>query len=96
MLVTIGASVTAYLGGARGHPIVEASFSIFYAFATLAVFLEVIRTARVTPDTLYGAVCVYLLVGLTFGSLFDMIETLRPGSFQINVDAAVPEIHWPG
>ena len=46
MLVTIGASVTAYLGGARGHPIVEASFSIFYAFATLAVFLEVIRMAE--------------------------------------------------
>ncbi len=35
-----------------------------------------------------GAVCVYLLVGMTFGNLYDLIETLQPGSFQVNVDTA--------
>ncbi len=44
---------------------------------------------------MYGAVCVYLLVGMTFGSLYDLIETIHPGSFQINVETAVPaEIRW--
>ena len=95
MLLTVGASGVAFLGGARGHPVVEASFSAFYAFTTVAVFLEVIRSERVTPDTLYGAVCVYLLIGLTFGSLFDTIETITPGSFQINVSTDGPvEIRW--
>ncbi|MBW1685214.1 MAG: two pore domain potassium channel family protein [Deltaproteobacteria bacterium] len=25
-------------------------------------------------------------MGMTFGSLYDLIETLHPGSFQVNVD----------
>jgi hypothetical protein len=32
---------------------------------------------------------------MTFGSLYDLIETLHPGSFQINVDTVGPaEIRW--
>jgi len=94
-LATVAASAKAFLGGVRGDWIVEATFSAFYAFMAVAVFLEVITTSRVTSDTMYGAVCVYLLVGMAFGSLYDLIETLHPGSFQINVDTAVPAvIRW--
>ena len=78
----------AFLGGVRGDPMVEAAFTAFYAFTTVAVFLEVIKARRVEGDTLAGAVCVYLLVGLAFANLYDLIETLRPGSFQINVESA--------
>jgi hypothetical protein len=94
-LATVAASGRAFLGGVRGDWVVEATFSAFYAFMAVAVFIEVIRTRRVTSDTMYGAVCVYLLVGMAFGSLYDLIETLHPGSFQINVDTAGPaEIRW--
>lgn len=94
-LATAAASARAFLAGIRGDPVVEATFSAFYAFATVAIFFEVIKTRRVTSDTLYGAICVYLLVGMTFGSLYDLIETLHPGSFQINVHTAGPaEIRW--
>jgi hypothetical protein len=94
-LATAAASATAFAGGARGHPVVEATFSAFYAFLTVAVFLEVIKTRRVTADTMYGTVCVYLLVGMTFGSLYDLIETLHPGSFVINVDVGeLVKVRW--
>lgn len=94
-LATAGASVSAFLGGVRGHPVVEATFSVFYGATTVAVFFEVIRTRRVTIQTMYGTVCVYLLVGMTFGNLFDLIETLHPGSFQVNVDTVAPTpIGW--
>lgn len=94
-LATVGASTMAFLEQVRGHPVVEGTFTAFYAFTTVAVFLEVIKTRRVVADTLYGAVCVYLLVGMTFGSLFDMIETLHPGSFQINVETdGIADIRW--
>jgi voltage-gated potassium channel Kch len=93
-LATAAASIMAFQGGVRGHPIVEATFSIFYAYMTLAVFLEVIKTNRVTADTMYGTVCVYLLLGITFGSFYDLIETLQPGSFQINVESGLTEIRW--
>lgn len=93
-LATAAASIIAFAGGVRGHPIVEATFSVFYAYMTFAVFLEVIKTHRVTADTMYGAICVYLLLGMSFGSLYDLIETLQPGSFQINVDSGLTEIRW--
>ncbi len=27
---------------------------------------------------------VYLLIGITFGSLYDLVETIEPGSFRLN------------
>ncbi len=94
-IATALASVRAFIGGVRGDPLVEATFSTFYAFMTVTVFLEVIRIRKVTADTLTGAVCVYLLLGMTFGSLYDLVETLRPGSFQINVETEGPaQVRW--
>jgi hypothetical protein len=94
-LATAAASVMAFLGGVRGHPLVEGTFTAFYAFMTFVVFFEIIKVQRVTADSMYGTICVYLLVGLTFANLYDLIETLHPGSFQINVDTAGPaEIRW--
>ncbi len=92
---TGAASIRAFVMGVRGDPVVEATFSLFYAFMTVTVFIEVVRSRDVTADTLSGAVCVYLLVGLTFASLFDLIETLAPGSFQINVDTeGSAQVRW--
>ena len=73
--------------GVRGHPLVEFSFFLFYGFTTVAIFLEVIYADDVRRDTVSGAVCVYLLLGLTFGTLYDFMETMAPGSFHDNVAA---------
>ncbi|MDJ0848667.1 MAG: potassium channel family protein [Myxococcota bacterium] len=89
-VATAAASIRAFVGGIRGDPLVEATFCAFYAFTSVAVFLEVIQSRDVTADTLTGAVCVYLLIGLTFANVYDLLETLEPGSFQINVDTARP------
>jgi len=94
-LATAAASARAFLGGVRGDFVVEATFSAFYALTTVVIFVEVVKTRQVTSDTMYGAICVYLLVGMTFGSLYDLIETLYPGSFQVNVETGGPvEIGW--
>lgn len=97
LIVALGtavASMTTFAVGVRGHPIVEGAFSLFYAYMTFTVFLEVIKVQRVTTDTTYGAVCVYLLLGMSFANLYDLIETIQPGSFQINVATEHPEIRW--
>jgi hypothetical protein len=41
----------------------------------------VVTTAKVTIDTLYGAVAAYILMGLTWGNLYFLIETIWPSSF---------------
>ncbi|MBT5873160.1 MAG: two pore domain potassium channel family protein [Candidatus Latescibacteria bacterium] len=78
-------TVIDFVQGVRGHPLVEFSFFLFYSFITLAVFLEVIQTIDIKRDTIFGTVAVYLLVGLTFGTLYDFVETISPGSFHAHV-----------
>jgi hypothetical protein len=36
-----------------------------------------------SPDSVYGAICGYLLLGMAWGVLYSMLDTGRPGSFQI-------------
>ena len=85
--LTASASLMAFIKGVRGHPLVEGSFFLFYVFSTIVIFLEVIKSTRITTETIYGVVCVYLLIGVTFGTLYDFIETVEPESFRINIPA---------
>lgn len=43
-----------------------------------------------TPDKLWGAACVYLMIGISFGSLFDLISIARPGSLGVNIELGLP------
>jgi hypothetical protein len=88
-------NIVALTYGTRGHPLTEGAYLIFDAFITVIIFFEVIRIKRIERDAIFGIVCVYLLIGVTFGTLYDLLETLVPGSFQINVASAGLEyIGW--
>jgi len=43
-----------------------------------------------SPVKLWGAACVYLMVGISFGSLYDLITITWPGSLGINVELGLP------
>jgi len=94
-LAAASTSAVALARGYRGDPLVEGAFPLFYAYMTIAIFLEVIKSRRVNADTILGIVCVYLLIGVTFGTLYDLIETLQPGSFHLNaVTGGGERIGW--
>jgi voltage-gated potassium channel len=59
-----------YVGGA---------LFLFYALAMILSIL--LHEHEITIDTISGAVCGYLLLGLGCGWLYSLIETLSPGSF---------------
>jgi hypothetical protein len=80
--------------GSRGHPVVEGIFTLFYAFLTVAVFVEVMRRRAVRGDNLFGIICVYLLIGVTFGTLYDFVETMSPGSFGYAGDLGDVSMGW--
>jgi asparagine N-glycosylation enzyme membrane subunit Stt3 len=44
----------------------------------------------ITSDKLWGAACVFLMVGISFGSLYDLICIARPGSLGINIELGLP------
>jgi hypothetical protein len=41
---------------------------------------DIFQNDFLTPDKLWGAACVFLLTGTSFGSLIDLICIIRPGS----------------
>ncbi len=43
-----------------------------------------------TPDKLWGAACVFLMVGISFGSLYDLITIARPGSLGTLIELGLP------
>jgi len=93
-LTTAAISVIKMLGGRTGDPLVEAAFLLFFAFITVSIFVEVMRTRLFRADTISGAVCVYLLIGICFGQLYDLVETLQPGSFHAGFLEAGESPHW--
>jgi hypothetical protein len=44
----------------------------------------------ITSDKLWGAACVFLMVGISFGSLYDLISIARPGSLGIDIELGLP------
>jgi hypothetical protein len=56
---------------------------LFLGFTASIVLAHVLKDEEVTGDKINGAICVYLLIGLTWGLLFSIIEAIRPGSFQM-------------
>ena len=56
---------------------------LFFSYTTVSVFINIIRGTRVNIETLYGAVTVYLLIGITYTSIYILIESVYPGSFNM-------------
>jgi hypothetical protein len=62
-------------------PVSHLSAAAFMIFTVWAVLRSVFRQSRITLDMLSGALCGYLVVGVTFGHLYTALEAIAPGSF---------------
>ncbi|MDR3618629.1 MAG: potassium channel family protein [Paludisphaera borealis] len=56
----------------------------FLSFTGAAILGHITRAERMTLDTILGGVCVFLLIGVIFGYVFSMVETVFPGSLVQN------------
>jgi hypothetical protein len=89
IVIALILAVPAFLGGwlfiITGLPVLgtlENAFTLaFYAFTTLVILSRVLASEEVTTDTVYGAVSVYLLFGITWATAYDVIAAAHPGSF---------------
>jgi predicted neutral ceramidase superfamily lipid hydrolase len=41
---------------------------------------DIFSSEFLTPDKLWGSACIYLMIGISFGSLYDLICIINPGS----------------
>jgi hypothetical protein len=57
--------------------------ALFLLYTAIMLVGHVFRAPTVTMDTLAGACCVYLLIGLLWGTIYITIYALSPDAFQI-------------
>jgi Ion channel len=54
---------------------------VFFAYMATLILMQVARATRITPDALSAALCVYLLIGITWSGIYSLIYLFDPGSF---------------
>jgi voltage-gated potassium channel len=86
-LVLIGAAVLVLLGAAltqnlSGMTAPSGTLSALVLLATPVVIVrDIIRSRQVNADSVLGAMCVYLLVGIIFALLYAVTGTFTPEGF---------------
>ena len=74
--------------------VISACFAMsFFALTVIVLLWRAFGGSTVTADTIAGAVCAYLLLGVVWGFAFSLIELERPGAFLVN---GVPMAAAPG
>ncbi len=57
---------------------------IFDVFVIVVIFRRVFANEKPTAETIFGAVCIYLMVGFTFARLYAIIDAVRPHAFYLD------------
>ncbi|MCS5637506.1 MAG: ion channel [Myxococcota bacterium] len=68
---------------------------LYWAFTAFLILRRIlVHTNEVSSDTINGAICVYLLMGLGWAHGYALLEALDPGSFELEGPAALaPGVH---
>lgn len=75
--------VAHHMGGMLAVTVALSLRAVFFAYTTVLIVLHTLRARTVTGDTIAGAACAYALTAVTWANLYQILELLRPGSFQI-------------
>jgi voltage-gated potassium channel len=58
-------------------------YIILFSLVTYSVLSSVVREQKISDSTLYGAICGYLLIGLLWSTIYALIYSLHPQSFNL-------------
>ena len=68
--------------------------AVFFIYVTVLTLSYVLKDQRVTADTLYGAICVYILLGIAWSLFYVLLDSLVPGAF-VSANHVENILHWP-
>ena len=71
-----------------------ALFAIFFLFIIAVLLRSIMKSDKVTVDTIYTAISSYLLIGVTWAFFYAMVEVSVPGAFDFGPLAAYVEDPW--
>ncbi len=56
----------------------------FDVFIIVVIFRRVFSSINPEPETIFGALCVYLLIGFSFSNIYAMVSALQPHAFYLD------------
>lgn len=87
-LVTRWASIL--IAGVELQSVSSLFGTLTLGYVTILVFSSLFRAKEVTSIVIWQAISVYLLIGLTWASLFTFVETMAPGSLSDSAGTGGP------
>jgi len=57
---------------------------VFDVVIVVVIFRHVLAAEEPTSETIFGALCLYLLVGFTFASVYGMVAAFQPNAFYLD------------
>jgi len=83
---------TTWVSGFISHPLLNLFDSIsgilFIAYIIVLILGHIFKQEEVTVETIYGALVVYILVGIMWFFLYLLTEFIHPNSFSLAIDPA--------
>jgi hypothetical protein len=67
--------------------------ALFLALTIASMLRHLFNEPLVTANSIYAALCAYLLIGLTFAHLYSLLDVLIPRSFRL-LEEADPHAHF--
>lgn len=55
--------------------------ALFFGYVSLILFIHLGRPGRITKGRLYVSVSLYFLLGVFYFAVFDLVDSIHPGSF---------------
>jgi hypothetical protein len=72
-------------GDASAFSIINTVLSfIFDGLIVVIIFRKVFASGRVNAETIYGALCIYLLIGFSFAGVYGLVWAVRPKAFYLD------------
>lgn len=86
LLVAISARVLDQLTETTAAAVASSLTTGVFAAYVLALLLRfVIRSPEVTQNSVLAAICVYILLGVTWGFAYQVVDELDPAAFNVNL-----------
>lgn len=72
-------------GDTSAFSIINAVLSfIFDGLIVVIIFRKVFAHGRVNAETIYGALCIYLMIGFSFAGVYGLLWAVRPRAFYLD------------
>ncbi|MCD6389118.1 MAG: hypothetical protein J7L69_06885, partial [Desulfobulbaceae bacterium] len=56
-------------------------FIVYFSLLMYSYTMQIVHVKKLTINVLYAALCLYLIIGLFWGTLYTMLYELSPGSY---------------